>query len=234
MSIGSPAPPPSRGSRVRPSAIGVLRAGAFRPSELTAQRPTGRSTPSVIHRQGISHCHVSDSDRIVSVLSIDAERETAEVALYYCVLTTTQQKGSRASRPLSAFPFTPFCQTAVHSRIGVGLPAQRPPPPLTSNRRRSDDLRIATASGAGACYRASGLILNPQLSDHTLDSRTVSFAAATSTEQWPFPTSGGSGCFPRIVFFAMKHLGSAPRSIFPSAKVGLTAHRKTGPPGFAA
>jgi hypothetical protein len=30
----------------------------------------------------------------------------------------------------------------------------------------------------------------------------------------------------------MKHLGSDPRSIFPFAKVGLTAHRKTGPPGF--
>lgn len=47
---------------------------------------------------------------------------------------------------------------------------------------RSDDLRLATASGAGACYHTSGLIRNPQLSGHTLDRRTVSLAASMSAE----------------------------------------------------
>lgn len=185
----------------------MLRAGAFRPSELTAQRPTGRSTPSVIHRQGISHCHVSDSDRIVSVLSIDAERETAEVALYYCVLTTTQQKGCRASRPLSAFPFTPFCQTAVHSRIGVGLPARRPPPPLTSTRdvlmicdspphRAQEHVTALPASSATLSCRATPLTAAPfHLPPRRVRSNDRSRRRAVRA------------VFPRIVFFANEAFG---------------------------
>ena len=68
-----------------------------------------------------------------------------------------------------------------------------------------------------------------------LGGRTAELAATTSTEFWP-GISGGA-VWPsllRLVFYLpfFRVLGSEPRSIFPFAKVGMTAQRKTSLPDF--
>lgn len=150
----------------------------------------------------------------------------AEVALHYCVLAATPRKGSRASRPLSAFPFTPFCQTAVHSRISVGLPARRPPPPLTSTR---GVLMICDSPP----HRAQEHVTALPASSATLSCRDTPLTAVPFHLQPRRVRSNGRSrrravraVFHGLFSLPMKHLGSDPRSIFPSAKVGLTAHRK--------
>lgn len=90
----------------------------------------------------------------------------------------------------------------------------------------SDDLRLASAPGAGACYRASGLIRNPPLSGYAhVD---VPFHSQPRRVR-----SGGRSrrravraVFHGLFSLPMKHLGCEPRSIFPSAKVGRTAFCK--------
>lgn len=132
------------------------------------------------------------------------------------------------------FPFTPFCQTAVHSRILVGLPARRPQPPLTSTRgvlmicdspphRAQEHVTALPASSATLSCRATPLTAVPF---HLQPRRVLSNGRSRRRAV--------RAVFHGLFSLPMKHLGSDPRSIFPSAKVGLTAHRKTGPPGFTA
>ena len=68
-------------------------------------------------------------------------------------------------------------------------------------------------------------------------SRTAELAALTSTERLVGPLRQGDlAMFLAVSFlFAFFRIwGCDPRLIFPVAKVGLTVHRKTSPPGLSA
>lgn len=123
------------------------------------------------------------------------------------------------------FPFTPFCQTAAHSRISVGLPARRTPPLAPTcgvlmicdspPHRAQEHVTALPASSASLSCRATPLTAVPF---HLQPRRVRSNGCSRRREV--------RAVFHGLFSLPMKHLGSAPRSIFPSAKVGLTAHRK--------
>lgn len=168
---------------------------------------------------------VSGSDCIESCLSTRSVRPPKSLCIIVSSPSRHENEAVHSVR-CRQFPFTPFCQTAVHSRISVGLPARRPPPLLASTRTRSDDLRLATASGAGACFRTSVLIRNPQLVATPLTAVPFHLQPRRERSNGRPRRRAVRAVFHRLFSLPMKHLGSVPRSIFPFAKVGLTAHRK--------
>ena len=132
-----------------------------------------------------------------------------------------------------------ICRCDAHkvvalSFIGLDFRAQRTPPLLPRTRALSEVLGRSVA-GAGNMQRCSLLLPHLDSLCPVLGGRTAELAATTSTEFWP-GISGGA-VWPsllRLVFYLpfFRVLGSEPRSIFPFAKVGMTAQRKTSLPDF--